>query len=147
MRHLIIENNVVVNVVQATADYAQGKGWEPAEDGVDIGWARTGLGKPWAAGTLPTANTVPEQILRWQAVRALRLHEDPSAPGTSCLDVVHAIASGIEDDNLRADVDDALQSVIYWRRNSPTLEMMARGAGWSEEFVDQLFIAAQEFDL
>lgn len=97
----------------------------------------------------PTPETlaVPEQVLRWQAVRALRLHEDPVTPGQSCLDTVNALCDAIADANMRADVQDALQSVMSWRRTSPTLMMMATAAGWSSEFVDRLLIAADGYDL
>lgn len=94
---------------------------------------------------------VPTEVLRWQAVRALRLHDDPNAPqnapGRSCLDTINAMRDAIPDENLRADVDDALLHVMTWRRASPTLAMMAASAGWSDAFVDQLFIAAAGYDL
>ena len=90
---------------------------------------------------------VPDQVLRWQAVRALRLHADPNAPERSCLDTVNALRDAITDELMRADLDDALQHVMTWRRESPTLMMMATAAGWSAEFVDQLFIAAAGYDL
>ena len=60
---------------------------------------------------------------------------------------INAMRDAIPDENLRADVDDALLHVMTWRRASPTLAMMAASAGWSDAFVDQLFIAAAGYDL
>lgn len=145
MRYLIIENNVIINIPQASEEYALAQGWVIAPEGVGIGWMRSGPDGPWHPGAAPV--DVPDQILRWQAVRALRLHADPNAAQRSCLDTVNALASGIDDESLRADLEDALQSVIYWRRTSPTLAMIAEAVGWPSEFVDSLFVAAAEYDL
>lgn len=95
---------------------------------------------------LPAAPEVPESVLRWQAVRALRLHADPHAPERTCLATVHALRDAAPE-LLRADIDDALQAVLTWRRQSPTLLQIAQGADWSPEFVDSLFIAAGGYDL
>lgn len=48
---------------------------------------------------------------------------------------------------LRDDIDDALGAVINWRRASPTLLSMAAAAGWTVEFVDSLFVAAEGYEL
>ena len=95
---------------------------------------------------MPAAPEVPESVLRWQAVRALRLHADPHAPERSCLATVQALRDAAPE-LLRADIDDALQAVLTWRRQSPTLQQIALAADWSHEFVDQLFVAAGRYDL
>ena len=146
MRCLVVESNIVTNIAEASAAYAQSQGWEPAPDGVEIGWTRTAIDQPWQPPALQVM-PVPDQVLRWQAVRALRLHADPNAPERSCLDTVNALRDAITDELMRADLDDALQHVMTWRRASPTLAMMATAAGWSAEFVDQLFIDAEGYDL
>lgn len=94
----------------------------------------------------PAAPEVPESVLRWQAVRALRLHSDPNDPGQSCLATVHALRDAAPELQ-RADIDDALQNVLTWRRQSPTLQQIAEAAQWPPEFVDELFIAAGGYDL
>ena len=94
----------------------------------------------------PAAPEVPESVLRWQAVRALRLHADPHAPERSCLATVQALRDAAPELQ-RADIDDALQNVLTWRRQSPTLQQIAQAAGWAPEFVDTLFIAAGGYDL
>lgn len=63
----------------------------------------------------------PSQVLRWQAVRALRLHKDTADPTRSCLEAVEALMPNIPDEEARADLAMALVEVIYWCRNSPTL--------------------------
>lgn len=148
MQYAIIENNVIDNI--AESDEPLAPNWEPLPEGTARGWSRTALGQPWIPPALPFP-AVPAEVLRWQAVRALRLHDDPNAPqnapGRSCLDTINALRDAIPDENLRADVDDALLHVMTWRRASPTLAMMATSAGWSDAFVDQLFIAAAGYDL
>lgn len=89
---------------------------------------------------------VPAEVARWQAVRALRLHADPHAPERNCLATVHALRDAAPELQ-RADIDDALQAVLTWRRQSPTLQQIAQAAGWAPEFVDTLFIAAGGYDL
>jgi hypothetical protein len=38
MRYAIIENNKVVNIVLATAEFAQEQGWVECPENVSIGW-------------------------------------------------------------------------------------------------------------
>ena len=144
MQYAIIENETISNIAEADAPLAPN--WEPLPEGAARGWTRTAPGQPWQPPAPPPIE-VPAEVLRWQAVRALRLHADPNAPERSCLDTVNALRDAITDELMRADVDDALLHVMTWRRASPTLAMMATAAGWSAGFVDQLFIAAAGYDL
>lgn len=50
MRYLIVDNHVIVNIVAASKDYAQSKGWPQAPDGVGIGWSRSGPSEAWQPG-------------------------------------------------------------------------------------------------
>lgn len=111
----------------------------------------------WSTGPEPAAleeaqlpedaPQVPAEVMRWQAVRALRLTSDPNAPERSCLQTVQALRDAMEPGELRDDVDDALGAVINWRRASPTLCAMAAAAGWPDDFVDSLFISAAGYEL
>ena len=126
---------------------------DPAEVPGSLDGTGAAIGDVWDGERFvsPTVSepdqVVPESVLRWQAVRALRLHTDPNAPQRTCLETVQALRDGIPDANMRADLDDALMHVVSWRRTSPTLAAMASAAGWTPEFVDGLFVAAESYDL
>lgn len=47
MQYAIIENNIIVNVVEADAPLADN--WEPLQADAGIGWTRTGAGQPFEA--------------------------------------------------------------------------------------------------
>ncbi len=144
----VVENNAIVNVTLAAE--ALGDNWILKPEGVGIGWIRAKHGGAWSA---PDAKPVtpPEQVLRWQAVRALRLHADPHEPVQTCLQTVQQLRDQLAATeggaDLAADIDDALNNVLAWRRDSPMLLMMASAASWSSEFVDELFTAANSYDL
>jgi hypothetical protein len=64
MRYAIIEGSKVVNVVVATAEYAQTQGWVECPEGVGIGWTFDGTGSP-----LPPARDIEGE---WGVVREKR---------------------------------------------------------------------------
>lgn len=144
MQFAVVENNHIVNVV--LAEHALLPNWEPLEGGPGIGWWRTAPDEAWMAPNQGSP-AVPDTVARWQAVRALRLHSDPASPERTCLATVQALREAATEDAVRADIEDALLHVVNWRRQSPTLEAVAQAAGWTPEFVDELFVAAAGYDL
>lgn len=147
MQYAIIENDMIVNIAEADEPLAEN--WEPLPEGVGRGWVRSGPGQPWQLPALPepAQEPVPEEVPRWQCIRALRLTADPNAPERTCLETVQMLRDAMDPGEMRDDVDDALNNVLNWRRASPTLAAMAAFAGWSAEFVDQLFRAAFSYEL
>ena len=145
MKYAIVEDDVIVNTVEAVAPLASN--WLPMPDGAAKGWVKGSKGN-WVAPAVPEPEvTVPETILRWQAVRALRLTSDPKSPGKTCLETVEMLGEAIESLYVRADLQNALYNVLTWRRNSPTLDLIAGAAGWDSAFVDSMFMTAQTYDL
>ena len=144
MQYAIIIDNQIDNI--ADADEPLAENWEPLDAGAARGWTRAAAGQPWQPPAAPAAE-LPQEVPRWQCIRALRLTPDPNAPARTCLDTVMAIRDAMQPGNLRDDVDDALQNVLNWRRISPTLDAMAMYAGWSPEFVNKLFQEAGNYEL
>ena len=141
---ILDSNSLVINIIMA----------DPADVPGSVNGAGGAIGDTWDGGRFLRPDPppipeplVPEAVMRGQAVRALRLHPDPNVPERTCLETVQALRDGIPDANMRADLDDALTHVVSWRRTSPTLAAMASAAGWTPEFVDGLFVAAESYDL
>lgn len=140
MRYLIIDNNVIVNIVEADSDYALGKGWEAAPEGVGIGWSRSAPGQPWVQGpdTVPAA-PVPESVTRAQGKAALI--------NAGLWPAVLAYVESIEDPMQQALAEVALNDTLEWRRDSPFLSACAAGMGLTSEQLDELFIDAKQITL
>lgn len=109
MRYLIIDNNVIVNIVAATPDYAQSKGWPEAPDAVAIGWSRSGPSEAWKPG------------------ESLDLQEYPRFLGNEKLDLFTpqeqmAVVTATMTDPMVKLMYDRLLGARYWTYEDPETE-------------------------
>ena len=120
MRYAIVEDDVVVNVIEAEAQDPVPPGWV-ASDAAGPGWIDVD-------GTL-TAPTLPEVfavLTRYQFVRGLRAN-----------DVYAAVRGRFL---LTEERTDRWENEIYWRRDDAMLEDIRTGASISEATMDQVFL-------
>lgn len=131
-RYAIIEGGVAVNVVEAETDYAEGRGWVPAEH-ASIG--DTWDGTAWHPAGEP-APAVPSQISSAQGIAALI--------EAGLWDDVTSFVAGIEDPTERALAEVALNRTQYWSRSSPFLNTAVDALGLPPEMLDALFVRGAE---
>lgn len=131
MRAAIIENGVVVNVAEASEQFAQAKGWiasNSAETG-DL-WDGDVFTKP-----APAPTPVPSAVTMRQARRALL-----EAEKLATVDALIAGMAGTAGDTARIDWEFSSEV----RRDWPLVAALAPALSLTEEAIDALFIRAAQ---
>lgn len=129
-RYNVIENDKIVNIVEATPDFAAGKGWQE-NTGQRKGdeWD----GNQWVTPTPPV--TVPERVTALQGMLALEQFGLEAAFEAWAGDPARTFKE-------RAFLDKA----EHWRRNSETIETARVDMGLTSQQVDEMFIAAEQIE-
>lgn len=129
MSHCIIENDLIVNIVEATAEYAASQGWI-ANEGWCIGWVRSGDTFVAPEPQAPT-DPAPTQCTRRQGLLALLSY------GIKRSDIEARIAA-IEDELEREEAQIEYDA-NDWERANPRLQQMWASLGGAPEQLDDLF--------
>ena len=134
-RYAIIEGGVAVNITEAEADYAEGKGWVLAPT------ARIGDlwdGSAWHTPEPPAA-PVPDTITRAQGKAAL-IHAD-------LMPAVQQFITSIADPKDRAMAEVTMSDAHEWRRDNAFLNAAGAAVGLTETQMDDLFRQAATIEL
>ena len=135
MAYAVIENDKVLNLVEADAEFAAAQGWVPAAD--------SRIGDLWDGEKFtpapPPPPVVPAQVARAQGKAALI--------GAGLWAGVEAFVAAIIDPTERALAEVALHDTQQWQRNSPFLNAAKDGLGLTDEQLDELFVAASKIEL
>lgn len=128
MRYAIIENQVVINVTIADAEYAQSQGWIQAPDGVGIGWFYV-EGKFIAPAPQPLP--VPSQITMRQArLELLNIGK---------LNDVDAALASIPDEHQRLSAQIEWEYSAIVERTAPLVQSLTPTLGLTDAEMDDLF--------
>jgi hypothetical protein len=135
MRHAIIENGVVANIVVAEPDFAASKGWIVATPGVQTGWLYDGenFAPPDAPGPEPLAPLQPWQF--WAALRIAGYETD-----------VKAYVAGL-DQPQQAVAASMLEFSLEYRRDHPLVEAIRVELGMTPAELDGLWSSALALSL
>ncbi len=135
MRYAVIENNTVVNIAMADADFATAQGWvllEGENSYVEIGVSYVdGI---FSNNTPPILVVVPEYVAMWQARDFLIAN--------NLLDDVLAVIDSIQDPVAKKRAQSKFEFSNTVRRDDPLLNYVCTSAGFSSEDVDNWFIEA-----
>lgn len=88
---------------------------------------------------------VPVEVARWQAKLALMHQVDEQ--GVSLWDRLQQLRESLTDAGQQTMLDAAMNEVLNWKRNSPTVLLAAEQLGLSAQQVDELFIYAYALEL
>ena len=149
MTWCIIESGAIVNVVEASAEYAASQGWIENQ-GWAIGWVRAGA--VFVAPQASDAGLVPAEVPRWAGVLALKRHcllggqllvlaaDDNGS--SSLYAAVLANREMMPAGEARDRLDVALDDAKDWLRMSPTVQSMCSVLSLTSNQADALFIWA-----
>lgn len=130
MRCAVIENNLVVNVIEAD---------DPALFRAIPGESAN-IGDLWDGEAFVTPPPpVPQSVARAQGKATLI--QAGLWPG------VLAFVAAIPDETQRLLAEVALHDTQHWQRNSPFLNAAKSGLGMTDEQLDALFVAAAQIEL
>lgn len=130
MRYAIIENNEVVNIINANADFISANGFNAIElqdEFVDIGWQYID-GQFYQA---TPKKVVPDAVTPRQI--RLAMHK---------LGILSTIESAVRN-SPSDEVKIAWDYATFFYRKDPMLAAMAPALGMTEDQVDDLFILAE----
>ena len=128
-RYAIIEDDCVINLVEATAKFAKSQGWVACSQG-DIGWT-------WDGEQFLPPEPEPEHIPVVVSMRQARL----ALLGADLLDSVEtAIAAMTDAVGKAAQIEWEYASEV--RRDSQIVAALAQALQLDEETLDQLFLEA-----
>jgi len=132
MRYAAIENNVVVNIAMADAEFASTQGWIaiPEEADVEIS-DKYSLGV-FSKTPKVVPKIVPQFIAMWQARDVMIKYE--------ILDDVIAFISSIADPIERKRAQSKFEFSNTVRRDDPLLNFVASQAGYSKDQIDDWFV-------
>ncbi|WP_253279353.1 hypothetical protein [Comamonas testosteroni] len=88
---------------------------------------------------------VPSEVARWQAKLALMHQVD--GQGVSLWDRLLQLRESLTDTEQQTMLDAAMNEVLNWKRNSPTVLWAAEQLGLTAEQVDKRFIYAHGLEL
>ena len=135
MRYALISDGVVVNVIDATPDYAASiaADWDAVveSDMAGPGWSYAG--GEFTAPEAPPAS-VPNRVTRRQGRQALLL--------AGLLDDVQTVLDAIADDTERGMAQIEWDDAQDFERSNPTLQALAAGLGLDSAALDALFVQA-----
>lgn len=133
MSYAIIENDVVVNIAEASAEFASEMGWVELPDGAGIGWGYEG------GAFLPPVPVEVTPVLSPLSRRQLRLAL--LSIGVTA-DDIEAYIAAIPDPQDRAAALIEWQDASAYERGHPLLVDIAAAMGLVAEQVDVLWIWA-----
>ena len=88
---------------------------------------------------------VPAEVARWQAKLALMQKAD--GQGVSLWDRLQQLRESLTDAGQQTMLDAAMNEVLNWKRNSPTVLWAAEQLGLTAQQVDERFIYAHALEL
>jgi len=88
---------------------------------------------------------VPAEVARWQAKLALMHQVD--GQGVSLWDRLQQLRESLTDAGQQTMLDAAMNEVLNWKRNSPTVLWAAEQLGLTAQQVDERFIYAHALEL
>ncbi len=88
---------------------------------------------------------VPAEVARWQAKLALMHQVD--GQGVSLWDRLQQLRESLTDTEQQTMLDAAMNEVLNWKRNSPTVLWAAEQLGLTAQQVDERFIYAHGLEL
>lgn len=88
---------------------------------------------------------VPAEVARWQAKLALMHQVD--GQGVSLWDRLQQLRESLTDTEQKTMLDAAMNEVLNWKRNSPTVLWAAEQLGLTAQQVDERFIYAYALEL
>lgn len=130
MRYAIIETGTVKNIVEATPEYAQSKGWIPAEANGTVAQ----IGGEWDGTQFHPAPPEPEPVPQSCTRRQGRL----ALLGVGKLDLVESAIAAIEDPTERMAAQIEYEADT-WERGNTFLQAMWAQLGGTEQELDDLF--------
>ena len=137
MQYALVQNNVVVNIIEADAAFAASIAheWQHVAhaDGAGIGWGWDGSA---FVAPAPTAPTVPQSCTPAQGLIALYALQSITEE-----DIATAIAA-IPDPVQRYSAQIGYTRAITWERTSATMQALAALLGLSESDLSTLFTYA-----
>lgn len=133
MNYAVISDTQITNIVRASAEYAQTRGWIELPD--DFGIGDLYIDGEFVKADIEPVKVVPESVSRAQGKYVLI----QMGLWQQVLDFV----GSIEDPRDQALAEVALNDTQEWRRDSSFLNQCAQALGLTDELLDDLFIAAE----
>jgi hypothetical protein len=133
--YCIVENDVIVNIVEASSEYAASQGWI-ANQGWGIGWVSNGGGgfvapEPSATAFVARTCTPAQGLVALFAVKGIT--EDD----------VHAGIASIPDPVERYTAQIGFKRATVWEEDSPTMQLVQALLALSAQGMRELFDYAQ----
>jgi hypothetical protein len=131
MKYAILNGALVVNVAEATPEFAQEQGWIEAPSGVGVGWIYSD--GDWIAPPPPPPPPIEPITMRQARLELLNIGK---------LDDVDAALAAIPDEQQRKAAQIEWEYATIIERNAPLVISLTPALGLTETEMDDLFKAA-----